>query len=150
MKFLTVVSLIFSASVSAWATTQVTQFRCRTTDAFMGRSVHNFTFRVENLNRPSADISYAYLDSKAEDNDEVVRVTAPEGSSIRTLNDNWGIKRTSDGIQMTGDGDGCEYVQFHLYSNEYRRGYIRVDGDTGCGNGSGYSRVSCTHREIRP
>jgi|GEM_PF-5515611 len=147
MKLLLSLMLIFSVVPSAIAVGSVTEFRCVTDRGLYG-SNPRFVFRVVNLARGRMD--YAFIDARAENEDAVVREVTRERTSIATLNDNRTIQRISDGFQMVGDGDGCEWVTLRMYKNSgYRRGFLRVK-DGGCGSsGDAYVTVSCNVITIR-
>ena len=120
----------------AFCFASITDFQCRTNDIIESSSPTTFSFSVEGLG--SGNVSYYTSDPKSYE-----PVNMIPKKSILNLNDNFTIKKNSEGLLLNSDGDGCQWVDVQIYQNsKYKSGYARVK-DTGCGAKSAYSTISC-------
>lgn len=96
-----------------------------------------FSFAVENLD--SSKPGYW----TTEDDDDPV--TMKPDNSVLDLNENGSIQVGAKGLELSSDGDGCQYTTVVLYRDkEFKKGYVRVDASkTGCGGDDVYSTVTC-------
>ena len=133
---ITLLLSIFLAGVASAASHSIHDFSCRTeTQIDRTAKTTRFSFSVENLTQ--GKISYHTDDDSS---DEPVKMV-PADSSLM-LNDNWGIRRTKDGIKMDSDGDGFQFTNVVLYENsDFRAGYAKIEfSDT---TKPRYSKVTC-------
>lgn len=132
--FFTLATLLLAGSASA--ASAIHEFRCVTDKAIETRGHRGptkFAFAVQGLERGKV----RYVET---DDGEPVRM-APRNSTL-ALNDNYGIRRTRDGILLESDAAGCQLNTVVLYERAgYRRGYARTK-DIGCGKDD-YSTVTC-------
>lgn len=131
-------TMILTGSASAAPVTH--EIRCVTDKAIETRGHRGptkFAFEVRGLER--GKVSYV-------DNDEGEPVRMVPANSTLDLNDNYGIKRTRDGIMLDSDSAGCQLNTVMLYERTgYRRGYARTK-DIGCGKDE-YTTVTCSVRQ---
>lgn len=116
----------------------VTDFKCQTTKSIESGHAHSkFSFSVHKMDKPRS-IEY-WVENE---DDEPVRMTPRESAMM--LNDNHIIRRTKKGLELSSDGDGCQFTSVVLYEDSgLTRGYLQIK-DGGCGARPAYSTVTCT------
>jgi hypothetical protein len=154
MKAITLLALAlcFAAS-SAFAETQFTLLQCKTDKGLTGKAAPT-KFKMIVARLDGGKLDFEYLSPDDENNGTIVRVISPKSSRVGTLNDNTGWGRVRDGIEISGDGDGCDTVTLKLYKKtNYTRGYFRASGSSGCMGKTPYLNeyvtVTCSRQEYR-
>lgn len=136
--FFTFATLLLATTASAAPETH--EIRCVTDKAIETRGHRGptkFAFVVQGLER--GKVSFV----ESEDGEPVTMVPA---HSTLDLNDNYGIKRTRDGILLDSDSAGCQLNTVVLFERaDYKRGYARTK-DIGCGKND-YTTVTCSVRQ---
>jgi hypothetical protein len=128
-------SLAFSTL--AFGASKYDQFNCKTVKVIEGNKPTQVTFIVKDIDSGKASLE------AVEDEDSPIEMVPKD--SILDLNDNWTFNIKKDRLEITSDGDGCQWVTFDLFKDtKYLRGFVQVKGDKGCGSGDAYSKVACT------
>jgi hypothetical protein len=105
----------------------LTDFTCveRTVESWSNIAA-TLRFTVQNLADPKT------IDFLWPENEDESPIKAEENTYAQQLSwdlVNGGISYDGSDLVVTGDGDGCQFEELHLYGNSaFKRGYFRFDG----------------------